>query len=35
VDREHGVDGEVDVIVLDVAPPPPYPGGAKGKPGAE
>jgi hypothetical protein len=26
----HGVDGEVDVMLLDVGPQPPYPGGAKG-----
>jgi hypothetical protein len=26
----HGVDGEVDVMLLDVDPQPPYPGGAKG-----
>lgn len=29
----HGVDGEQDVMVLDdVDPQPPYPGGAKGSP---
>jgi hypothetical protein len=30
----HGADGEVDVMLLDVAPQPPYPGAAKGAPGA-
>ena len=29
----HGADGEVDVMLLDVAPQPPYPGGAKGPEG--
>lgn len=30
----HGADGDVDVMLLEVAPQPPYPGAAKGPPGA-
>ena len=31
----HGADGRVDVMLFDVAPQPPYPGGAKGPAGAD